>query len=138
MGTNNNPIIVDSSALVSLINLSDSNHALAVEVASRLSSTNRPILVPSEVFVETVNILGKKFGHSIAIDAGQKILNNDTQFIVVEAEIIHLQSALRLYKRNKQTVSFTDCIVMAIADHVETKDIFGFDKIFRQEGFHLP
>jgi predicted nucleic acid-binding protein len=33
-------------------------------------------------------------------------------------------------------VSLTDCIVMAIADHYGTKDIFGFDKQFADAGYH--
>jgi predicted nucleic acid-binding protein len=34
--------------------------------------------------------------------------------------------------------SLTDCIVMALADHYSTKDIFGFDKQFEDAGYHRP
>src|SRR5687767_10616237 len=51
METKNNPIIADTSALVSLIIPSDVNHAEAVKEATRLLSTDRLIILPSEVLL---------------------------------------------------------------------------------------
>jgi predicted nucleic acid-binding protein len=34
-------------------------------------------------------------------------------------------AALEKFKNQSQAVSLTDCIVMAVADHYGTKDIFG-------------
>jgi predicted nucleic acid-binding protein len=33
-------------------------------------------------------------------------------------------------------VSFTDCMVMVVADHYGTKDIFGFDMQFVDAGYN--
>lgn len=57
------PIIADTSALVSLATDTDHNHKPAIEAAARLSGAPRPIILPSDVFVETVNALGKRAGH---------------------------------------------------------------------------
>jgi predicted nucleic acid-binding protein len=35
-------------------------------------------------------------------------------------------------------VSFTDCLVMAVADRFGTKVIFGFDEVFRKNGYRIP
>jgi predicted nucleic acid-binding protein len=35
-------------------------------------------------------------------------------------------------------VSFTDCIVMALADRLGTKTIFGVDEVFEKNGYRLP
>jgi len=43
--------------------------------------------------------------------------------------------ALEKFKAVPQAVSFTDCIVMAVADEYNTKDIFGFDKQFEDAGY---
>src|SRR5688572_43928 len=113
METKNNPIIADTSALVSLIVPSDVNHAEAVREATRLVSTDRLIILPSEVLAETVNILGKKFGHGVATQAGRKFLDFDGQFSVTLTDADELRFALDLLEKEKQSVSLTDCVVMA-------------------------
>jgi predicted nucleic acid-binding protein len=35
----------------------------------------------------------------------------------------------------REAVSFTDCLVMAVADEYGTKDIFDFDKQFADAGY---
>ena len=35
-----------------------------------------------------------------------------------------------------QSVSFTDCLVMAVADEYGTRDIFGLDKQFTDAGYN--
>jgi predicted nucleic acid-binding protein len=135
METRNNPIIADTSALVSLIISSDSNHAEAVKEATRLLSADRLIVLPSEVLAETVNILGKKFGHEVSIQAGRKFLDCEGQFAVTLTDADELRFALDLLEKQKGSVSFTDCIVMAVADQYNTEDIFGFDKQFEDAGY---
>ena len=38
--------------------------------------------------------------------------------------------------KNEDYYHFTDCIVMANADSFKTKDIFGFDEVFRKNGYN--
>lgn len=49
-----------------------------------------------------------------------------------------LVPALDRFARQPTSMSFTDCIVMACADAWETRDIFGFDAVFRKNGYRLP
>ena len=135
METKNNPIIADTSALVSLIIPSDVNHAEAVKEATRLLSADRLIVLPSEVLAETVNILGKKFGHEVATQAGRKFLDFEGQFAVTLTDADQLRFALDLFEKQKGSVSFTDCVVMAVADQYNTQDIFGFDEQFEDAGY---
>jgi predicted nucleic acid-binding protein len=51
------PFIADSSALVSLIDENDHNHKEAVKAAEKLREASRPIILPLDVFVETINVL---------------------------------------------------------------------------------
>jgi predicted nucleic acid-binding protein len=77
------PIIADTSALVSLATDTDHNHRQGTESAVRLRSANRPILLPSDVFVETMNILGKRSGHDTALKAANSLLRSGSQFILI-------------------------------------------------------
>jgi predicted nucleic acid-binding protein len=135
METKLNAIIADASALVSLVDLNDTNHAQAVEEAQKLEDVNRPIIVPSEALAETINILGKKFGHDLAVEAAQSFLHPDSQFLVIPTELTQVHAALALFTKLKASVSFTDTIVMAVADEYHTQDIFGFDKQFEDAGY---
>jgi predicted nucleic acid-binding protein len=132
---NNNILIADTSALVSLIIPTDTNHDAAVDYAQELVSAQRPIMVPTEVLAETVNILGKKYGHQTAAQAAEQLLSNEGQFIIVETVVKQIRAALDIFNQEKESVSFTDAIVMAVADEQATKDIFGFDKQFEEAGY---
>jgi len=129
------PIIADTSALVSLATETDQNHERATSAAARLRETQRPIILPADVLVETVNILGKKSGHETALKAADQLLRPGSQFILVETTA-YIETALQKFSDQSPAVSLTDCIVMALADHYDTRDIFGFDKQFEDAGYH--
>ncbi len=129
-------IIADTSGIYSLINQDDRNHDAALEASSRLQHEQTTILVPWEVFTETVNILGKKVGHDVAGRAGRHLLDSPA-FAVIETQDTARAHALDRYDGQPQSVSFTDCVVMAVADEYGTKRIFGFDEAFRKNGYHV-
>jgi predicted nucleic acid-binding protein len=136
MGTNN-LIIADSSALVSLSIKSDRNHATAVKLVQGIAADNRSVIIPCEVFAETVNILGKKFGHATAIEA-VGILLDGAVFTVEDSGHSVRQAALDWFGALPESVSFTDCIVMSVAKASSTKQVFGFDDAFSRNGYQLP
>ena len=129
------PFIADSSALVSLIDENDHNHKEAVKVAEKLREASRPIILPLDVFVETINVIGKKFGHETAMKAARYLLSSDSEFLLLETRP-YLIPALNTLDVQAPAVSLTDCIIMAIADDYGTKEIFGFDKQFQDAGYH--
>ena len=90
------------------------------------------MIISSHVFSELMNVLGKKLGHRIAVEAGQRIVSNP-DYLIVESEE-ELKEALERVARQPSSVSFTDCIVMAFADRFGTRAIFGFDEVFRKNG----
>lgn len=140
METKPNPpqrIIADSSALISLIVTTDVNHTKARSIVTAVSKAEQTILIPSEVFAETINLLGKKFTHAQAIAAASLILNAD-MFIITPTTDVMRQNALEEFGVMPKGVSYTDCLVMAVADLHKTTNIFGFDDIFRKSGYQLP
>lgn len=128
------PIIADSSALVSLATVTDSNYRKATDIAHKIEAGNLQVVIPGDVFSETVNVLGRKSSHQIALGTAEMILNSNS-FIIAETNTEIRDNALRIFKNQAQSVSFTDCLVMAFADHFHTKTIFGFDEIFAKNKY---
>ena len=130
----NSIIIADSSGIISLISESDKNHPLAVDASLKLEKDKGSVIIPSEVFAETLNIAGKKLSHRTALLIAEKILSVAT-FLISDTNEKIRNRALEIFKHQPESVSFTDCIVMANADSFKTKDIFGFDEVFRKNGY---
>ena len=62
-------IIADTSGLVSLFSPDDLNPQEAVQAAKELQNEKRDILIPAAVFVEFLNVMGRKAGHAVALAA---------------------------------------------------------------------
>jgi predicted nucleic acid-binding protein len=135
METNNKGVIIaDTSGLVSLFSPDDRNHEEAIHAAKWLKNDQKTILIPAAVFVEFLNILGRKAGHEIALAAASELTS---PFLVLSEPANLPQSpALKKFAEVAEAVSFTDCIVMAVADEYGTSEIFGFDKQFQDAGYH--
>src|SRR3989344_1080079 len=130
----NNPIIIDSSAFISLGTITDSNYRKATAISGGMGREDRTIIMPGEIFTEIVNVAGKKVGHKAAMDQANKILSSKVVHIEETTSPIR-QSALDKFDKQPNSVSFTDCIVMAFADEFNTKEIFGFDQCFKRNGY---
>ncbi len=131
------PVIIDTSALVSLVSDADSNHRSAVAISTRIASDHRPVVLPGEVFTETLNIVGKKISREKQLDLGSDLLTSQT-FTIIETSSEIRRLAFEKLRKQPASVSYTDCVVMAFADYFETTDIFGFDQTFRKNGYTLP
>lgn len=137
MEKNETIIIADSSGLISLAIENDNKHQHALDIVGKIPSENFLVIVPSEVISETLNILGKKVGHKEAVSAIEIILESSS-FLIVPASDVARSNAINIFRSIVASVSYTDCLIMAIAHEYNTKIIFGFDEVFRQKGFTLP
>jgi predicted nucleic acid-binding protein len=84
-----------------------------------------------------VNILGKKFGHALAIEAVEIMLEGGVFVIEDSGELVR-RDALDWFGDLSEGVSYTDCIVIAVAKASNTKQVFGFDDVFSKNGYKLP
>jgi predicted nucleic acid-binding protein len=126
--------IADSSGLISLFIQTDQDHKHAIVIRQALEHSSGTLYIPSEVFAETINIIGKKLNHQAAIKLAEGILAIPI-FLLIDTPLNVRTSALERFNNAPQVVSFTDCLVMALADHLETKMIFGFDEVFSKNGY---
>lgn len=129
-------IIADTSGIISLISSEDSNNLKALNKIKQVKQSQVTVITPSDVFTETINITGKKFGHEIALQAAD-VITKSGLFLLVDSFDVQSQ-ALEKFRNSIGSVSFTDCIVMATADKFQTKEIFGFDECFGKNGYILP
>ena len=53
-------VIADTSALISLASISDGNHTEATNISISIKKNDYPLIIPGEIFTETINTLGKK------------------------------------------------------------------------------
>ncbi len=127
-------IIADSSGLISLSSDVDSNHAKAIRIVENLFTNFSSVIIPSDVFSETMNAVGKKMGHAQAILLARLVERNNT-FLIVDTTVRIRSQAISLFSKQPESVSFTDCIVMATADSFSTKQIFGFDEVFKKNKY---
>ncbi len=132
-----NLLVADTSALISLVSLDDANHAKAVRWSEQIFGDQTSIVIPGEVFTEFMNVFGKRAGHDEAMAKGRLLLVSP-EYQIVETTSGVRERALLLFNRQKQSVSFTDCIVMAFADEYQTNGIFGFDHVFVDNGYNAP
>lgn len=128
--------ILDSSALVSLLNTADSLHGQALLISTGIEQANINLILPYEVFAETLNVIGKKISNTAAIRAGQAIIENGFIMPMPPSDLV--TKTLANLAHQKSSVSYIDCLVMQWADHYGTSAIFGFDAVFVANGFHLP
>jgi predicted nucleic acid-binding protein len=124
-------LIADSSGLTSH---TDRNYLHAVQAAQQLGETQATILVPYDVYAETINMVGKKQGHAKAYEVGQ-FLSKTAPFLVIDSSPAAREHALSRLLRLSASVSYTDAVVMAVADEYQTQKIFGFDEAFANCGY---
>ncbi len=128
------PIIVDSSGLVSLVSEDDMNHVIALKVSEELKGLRALLIVSSDAFSETLNVIGKKFNHELAVRIGQELIKSEA-YTIIETDERLRDDAMAIFHSQAESVSFTDCVVMACADKFNSKKIFGFDKAFKKNGY---
>jgi predicted nucleic acid-binding protein len=137
-------VILDSSALIAQINVKDLWHKKANTISEFIERTDRKVILPAEVLAETLNRIGNNIDRQDAVLAGTALLErNDTgDILITHSNTEVLSATLNLLNSvqeppDKRT-SFVDCLVMATAAFYDTRAIFGFDAVFRINGFYLP
>lgn len=132
-----NQVVADSSGIISLASLTDSNHKKALKITRDIKAKGIKLIIPGDIVTETLNITSKKFGRAVAVALGDELFSS-TEYTIVETTEQIRHATFMLFQQQPTTVSFADCLVMAFTDYYETKLIFGFDAVFAKNGYMLP
>ena len=137
-------IIFDSSGLTALMNETDEFHHRALSMSEILTDrASWRVILPNEIFAETVTALSKRVSREAGAKAAHAILERQRagDFVFIETEALVYERAIDLLetaKGSRGAPSFFDCLVMAFAKHYQTPYIFGFDQVFAKNGYQLP
>ena len=137
-------VVLDSSALIAHINGKDLWHKKADAIATFIAYTERHVILPSEVFAETLNRLGNNIGRQAAVRAGRALLARHAagDLLLTHSNPTLAAASLALLQTveapHDKRPSYVDCLLMATADFYATREIFGFDAVFPQNGYSLP
>lgn len=127
-------VIADSSGLISLLFPTDNNNSRAIKISKSIIEVSHRLILPGEIFTETINVVGRKQGHYKAFQVGSGLIRSKLYEMADTTSKIR-DAAFKKFNEQSESVSFTDCIVMAFADEFDTKEIFGFDDVFRKKGY---
>lgn len=131
------PVLVDTSTLISLLSENDSLHEQAVTLARALRQAQQPLIIPTEVLAETLNVLRPRLGNETTVAIATELLSSpDFSVAPTKREVLHL--TLQKLRAQTGNASYIDCLVMASADYYETDQIFGFDETFHKNRYILP
>ena len=73
------PTLIDTSAWYAYIDKSDTEHAAAVKLVKDL---DRPLITSNYIFDEVLTLVKLRMGYHVAINLGQKLLNQDVAGLV--------------------------------------------------------
>jgi predicted nucleic acid-binding protein len=135
--TNAHFLIGDSSGLISLVSASDENHDKARTAFANLKETPCTVIIPGDIFTETINTLNKRATHQFAAGTASYLVQTPPFLLTETTPEIRREALSRFQAQANGAISFADQIVMAFADAFGTREIFGFDEGFERQGFAI-
>ena len=127
-------IFVDTSAWIAYANRADPDHR---RVRSTLRSFRGRRVTSNFIFDETVTFCRYRFGHQLAVQVGNTLLNaNVADMIRITPEDEREAWAL-LTTRPDQEYSYTDCTSFALMQRLGIGTAAALDQDFRRQGFEV-
>jgi predicted nucleic acid-binding protein len=130
-------VIVDSDALIALLNKDDLLANKAIKTLEGLHKLEARLLYPATTLVETTTTLQRRLSNAtLAKDIVKMIKESQFPIIAVDQEILELAEALFDPYGSKQNTLF-DAVVAAIAKKQKADAIFSFDVWYEKIGLTL-
>ncbi|MBE3586841.1 type II toxin-antitoxin system VapC family toxin [Desulfofundulus thermocisternus] len=124
-------LLVDSSAVLALLNNRDQWHQTAITVLHHLVANNSALVMTNFLVAETHTLLLTRLGHDIA---REWLLTFDWNVVRVSPE--DEQTAREIIKKYRdKDFSFTDATSFAVMYRYGINLAFTFDRHFKQYGF---
>lgn len=128
---------VDTSAFVALENRRDAAHATSVRVYRRILRQSAVLVTSDYVFDETVTLLKRRAGSSVAVSWGRRLLSSAVLEVAFVDRAV-LDAALQIFEgAGDQPFSFTDCTSFALMRSWGIDSAFTLDDDFAHFGFDV-
>ncbi len=126
-------IFVDTSAFMIMLDGSDDEHMLALDVWNDGVRQGQTLVTTNYVIVETISLVQRRLG----IAAVQLFLDRllpALELTWIEAAT-HTEAISMLRTANLRDLSLVDCVSFAIMRQMRISDAIAFDRHFEQQGF---
>jgi uncharacterized protein len=130
-----NPVFLDTSGLIAVVNADDSLRAEALAVWQDLVATRVPLMTTSLVLVELGDGLSRVQLRHLAIKTRNRLLESPTCDVIQVTPELEAQGWDLFVNRADKSRGVTDCISMVIAKERAVSGVFTFDRHFEQAGF---
>ncbi|RME21825.1 MAG: PIN domain-containing protein [Deltaproteobacteria bacterium] len=126
-------VFVDTSALISLLDRDDGNHARAAKAFEKLRKKDAILVCSNYVLVETCAIIQHRLGLG-ALRSFQKDFFPLLVTVWVD-EDIHMAATSAVLAAGKRRLSLVDCSSFEVMRRSGIDRAFTFDRHFQQQGF---
>lgn len=127
--TNDIQILIDSDAFVGWLLEGDDHYERSGKIFAQLQQRQMAAATTSAVIAETATVLSHRQGQKLARTFLEIIEEGDLPVIYITESFYH--DGLAIFKEQAQKrTSVTDCINVAVCQHLEIKSIFSFDKAY--------
>jgi uncharacterized protein len=133
-------LFVDTSALVAIEDLDDTNHKKAVGFRVQVREGGTPfrrLYTSNYVIDETLTLLRYHCGHSVAVTFRKTIETSKLVEVLWVTEALERAAWSIFEKRPDKEYSFTDCTSFALMDSEAIRNAFAFDDHFSQQGYNV-
>jgi predicted nucleic acid-binding protein len=122
--------LIDSSALLALVDASDTHHLAAVNfIRTHIATT---FYLPDTIFSETMVLTKARLGIKPAVDLGER-LKASSHFQIVYLTPEDHQLIWEIFSRYlDKDWSYIDCSLLALARRLKVSEVFTFDHHFSQ------
>lgn len=124
------PILLDSDALIGWISATDAHHARAVDLMEALRKRRMQPVVTSLVVGETATLFSLRQGQATARD----FLNvAATLRTIVITETLHQETLGLFAKQDLKRTSYVDMANVVVMQHHQIPYIFAFDTVYTRD-----
>jgi len=125
----NNGYLIDANILCAYANADDIHHHRAVQLLQHFIYLKEPIYLSDYVFDEVMGVITRKVHKKAALVFGEFLLRSEL-FVLQTTETVFLK-AWDIFQE-KNSFSFTDCVLLALHQLFDIERIITFDKEFQR------
>ncbi|MBI4066386.1 type II toxin-antitoxin system VapC family toxin [Candidatus Gottesmanbacteria bacterium] len=134
LGINALRILLDSDALIAMVEESDASHERAIEMFDALTARNALFFITSTTVAEVITTLQRKYSHrSAAGDLYERLLTHWVEIVPVDRDLIAGAHAYYTSSGSKQNTIFDAVNIAAVKAH-HLDGIFSFDRWYGRQG----
>ena len=126
---------VDTSALIALLDRSESKHPACARAWRTLLAEDEPLVTSSYVLVETYALAQRRLG----IDAVRTLTTDYVPLFTVDwiDDAVHAAALASLLTANRRELSLVDCVSFEIMRRRDIAKAFTLDTDFAKQGFSV-